>query len=97
MDDSLEQKTGHLAWCALVALRLESQEKGTLSEYQENIFLIRWLTNALKQCCFSEEVVPDIKRLLKEGRERGELATKLECLWLSSTLVLSDSNCDSRP
>ncbi|APY52891.1 DUF2913 domain-containing protein [Salmonella enterica] len=72
-------------------------EKGTLCEDQENIFLIGWLTNALKQCCFSEEVVPDIKRLLKEGRERGELATKLECLWLSSTLVLSDSNCDSRP
>ena len=46
---TLTEKTGHLAWCALVALALARQEQGELSPAQENLFLTRWLAAALKQ------------------------------------------------
>ncbi len=45
---TLTEKTGHLAWCALVALALARQEQGELSPAQENLFLTRWLAAALE-------------------------------------------------
>lgn len=45
---TLTEKSGHLAWCALVALALARQEGGVLSPAQENLFLIRWLATALE-------------------------------------------------
>ncbi|HBR3929191.1 DUF2913 family protein, partial [Klebsiella michiganensis] len=53
---TLTEKTGHLAWCALVALALARQEQGELSPAQENLFLTRWLAAALKQRRFSRDV-----------------------------------------
>ncbi len=52
---TLTEKTGHLAWCALVALALARQEQGELSPAQENLFLTRWLAAALKQRRFSRD------------------------------------------
>jgi hypothetical protein len=34
---ALTHKTGHLAWCALVALALARKEQGELSPAQENL------------------------------------------------------------
>ncbi|EBI8775588.1 DUF2913 family protein, partial [Salmonella enterica] len=46
---TLTEKSGHLAWCALVALALARQDGGARSPAQENLFLTRWLATALKQ------------------------------------------------
>jgi hypothetical protein len=40
---TLTEKSGHLAWCALVALALARQNGDALSPAQENLFLIRQL------------------------------------------------------
>ncbi|HCM8914016.1 TPA: DUF2913 family protein, partial [Salmonella enterica subsp. enterica serovar Paratyphi B] len=50
---TLTEKSGHLAWCALVALAQVRQDSGVLSPAQENLFLTRWLATALKQRRFS--------------------------------------------
>ncbi|HCM8928531.1 TPA: DUF2913 family protein, partial [Salmonella enterica subsp. enterica serovar Paratyphi B] len=89
---TLTEKSGHLAWCALVALALVRQDGGALSPAQENLFLTRWLATALKQRRFSREVTPDIEWLLKQGRQMGvsaKLASKLDYLWRSCTGELS--------
>jgi hypothetical protein len=57
---TLTEKSGHLAWCALVALSLARQNGDVLSPAQENLFLTRWLATALKQRRFSRDVAPDI-------------------------------------
>ncbi|MCT7071353.1 DUF2913 family protein [Salmonella enterica] len=92
---TLTEKSGHLAWCALVALALARQDGGALSPAQENLFLTRWLATALKQRRFSREVTPDIEWLLKQGRQMGvsaKLASKLNYLWRSCTGELSEQN-----
>ncbi|KUQ07725.1 DUF2913 family protein [Klebsiella aerogenes] len=92
---TLTLKSGHLAWCALVALALARQNGDVLSPAQENIFLTRWLATALKQCRFSRDVTPDIEWLLKQGRQLGvsaKLASKLDYLWRSCTGELSEQN-----
>ncbi|WP_276573971.1 hypothetical protein [Yersinia ruckeri] len=43
------EKSGHLAWCALVALALARKDGSVCSPAQENLFLTRWLAIALKQ------------------------------------------------
>ncbi|SCC70093.1 DUF2913 family protein [Kosakonia oryziphila] len=92
---TLTEKSGHLAWCALVALALARQDGGALSPAQENLFLTRWLATALKQRRFSRDVTPDIEWLLKQGRQLGvsaKLASKLDYLWRSCTGELSEQN-----
>ena len=92
---TLTEKSGHLAWCALVAVALARQEGGVLSPAQENLFLIRWLATALKQRRFPREINPDIEWLLKQGRQLGvsaKLASKLNYLWRSCTGELSEQN-----
>ncbi|MGR0455667.1 DUF2913 family protein (plasmid) [Escherichia coli] len=92
---TLREKSGHLAWCALVALALARQDGGVLSLAQENLFLTRWLATALKQRRFSRDVTPDIEWLLKQGRQMGvsaRLASKLNYLWRSCTGELSEQN-----
>ncbi|EBX6688887.1 hypothetical protein DS275_21705 [Salmonella enterica subsp. salamae serovar Sofia] len=92
---TLTEKSGHLAWCALVALALARQNGDTLSPAQENLFLTRWLATALKQRRFSRDVAPDIEWLLKQGRQLGvsaKLASKLNYLWRSCTGELSEQN-----
>lgn len=92
---TLTEKSGHLAWCALVALALARQDGGVISPAQENLFLTRWLATALKQSRFPREVTPDIEWLLKQGRQYGvgaKLAGKLNYLWRSCTGALSEQN-----
>ncbi|EAW9872094.1 DUF2913 family protein [Salmonella enterica subsp. enterica] len=92
---TLTEKSGHLAWCALVALALARQDGGVLSPAQENLFLTRWLATALKQRRFSRDVTPDIEWLLKQGRQLGvsaKLASKLNYLWRSCTGELTEQN-----
>ena len=92
---TLTEKSGHLAWCALVALALARQDGGFLSPAQENLFLTRWLATALKQRRFSREITSDIEWLLKQGRQLGvstKLASKLNYLWLSCTGELTEQN-----
>ncbi|HBC6302295.1 TPA: DUF2913 family protein [Escherichia coli] len=92
---TLTEKSGHLAWCALVALALARQDGGALSPAQENLFLTRWLATALKQRRFSRDVTPDLEWLLKQGRQLGvsaKLASKLDYLWRSCTGELSEQN-----
>lgn len=67
---TLTEKSGHLAWCAQVALALARQNGDALSPAQENLFLTRWLAAALKQRRFSRDVTPDLGWLLKQGRRR---------------------------
>ncbi|QNE50902.1 MULTISPECIES: DUF2913 family protein [Enterobacteriaceae] len=81
---TLTEKAGNLAWCALVALATARQDCAVVSLAQENLFLTRWLSNALKQRRFSRDVTPDIEWLLRQGREQGvraNLSAKLEYLW----------------
>ncbi|APW04098.1 DUF2913 family protein [Salmonella enterica] len=92
---TLTEKSGHLAWCAMVALALARQNGDVLSPAQENLFLTRWLATALKQRRFSRDVAPDIEWLLKQGRQLGvsaKLASKLNYLWRSCTGELSEQN-----
>lgn len=85
------EKSAHMAWCALVALALEKQDKNRFSSAQENLFLLRWLAKALKQHRFPREVAPDIGWLIKQGRipvKQVSLAKKIEYLWCSCTQEL---------
>ena len=88
-------QSGHLAWCALVALALARKDAGVLSPAQENLFLTRWLASALKQRRFSRDVTPDIEWLLKQGRQLGvnaRLVSKIDYLWRSCTGNLAEQN-----
>ena len=92
---TLTEKSGHLAWCALVALELARQNGDALSPAQENLFLTRWLATALKQRRFSRDVTPDLEWLRKQGRQLGvgaKLASKLDYLWRSCSGELAEQN-----
>ena len=92
---AMTERTGHLAWCALVALALARKNGDVLSPVQENLFLTRWLAAALKQRRFSRDVTPDIEWMLKQGRQlgvRANLASKLDYVWRSCTGELTEQN-----
>ena len=68
----------HLAWCALVALRLTQPEGQALSP------LMRWLAVAQKQRRFPRSIASDLEKLLRLGRPKGvaaDLHLRLEKLW----------------
>ncbi|CAM3929411.1 DUF2913 domain-containing protein [Rahnella bruchi] len=93
--ESLTKKSGHLAWCALIALHFAKSDGQVNSEYQENVFLTCWLATALKQHRFPRETAPDIVWLLKQGRTlgpRAKMRHKLDYLWRSCTGELSAQN-----
>ncbi|EBH0782831.1 DUF2913 family protein [Salmonella enterica] len=76
----------HLAWCALVALRLEQHGGQALSSLTTHTFLLRWLVTAQKQRRFPRTVATDISNLLRLGRQKGPgagLQQRLEYLWRS--------------
>ncbi|HBC7422564.1 TPA: DUF2913 family protein [Serratia marcescens] len=78
----------HLAWCALMALRLAQQEGLALSPLTIHTFLVRWLADAQKQRRFPRSVATDIDSLLRLGRQKGpaaELLSRLQYLWHSFT------------
>lgn len=94
MENSVAEKqklgmlSGHMAWCALVALALARRDGSVQSPAQENLFLTRWLATAQKQRRFPRIVATDIEWLLKQGRQLGvnaKLSTKLTYLWQSCT------------
>lgn len=92
--DNLTAKSGHLAWCALVALALATRGN-TPSAVQEHMFLTQWLATALKQRRFAREVAPDIEWLIKQGRQYGvnaNLRSKLDYLWRSCTGNLTEQS-----
>lgn len=96
---SLKDKSGHLAWCALIALALARKDGTVSSAAQENIFLTRWLASAQKQRRFSRDVAPDIDWLLKQGRQYGvkaQLAGKLNYLWQACSGTLTEQNALGR-
>ncbi|MEN4931759.1 DUF2913 family protein [Erwinia billingiae] len=93
--ESLTKKSAHLAWCAMVALQLAKDDGQVRSESQENLFLTRWLSTALKQHRFPRDVAPDIEWLLKQGRTlgaRAKILHKLDYLWRSCSGELSEQN-----
>lgn len=89
------EKTGHLAWCALIAL-LTAREDGLVeSESQENLFITRWFAQAKKQRRFSRDVATEVDWILNQGRTpgvRARLHHKLDYLWRSCTGELSEQN-----
>jgi hypothetical protein len=62
---TLTEKTGHLAWCALVAGTGQTGA-GELSPPGKSLSH-RWLAAALKQRRFSRDVAQDIGWLLNQG------------------------------
>jgi hypothetical protein len=90
---------GHLAWCGLIALHMARQDGQPGTPAQETLFLTRWLAVSEKQRCFSKELAPEIRWLLREGREKGiraDLPGKLEYLWLTGSDALLTQNDLSR-
>lgn len=70
----------HLAWCALVGLRLVQQDGQALSPLTIHTFLVRWLADAQKQRRFPRSVASDIDSLLRLGRQQGPAAGLLKRL-----------------
>lgn len=64
-------KTGHLAWCALVALQQARHEGLIRSESQEDVFITRRFSLAREQRHFSCDVAADIDWILNQGRTLG--------------------------
>ncbi|PNC11579.1 hypothetical protein CK477_12080 [Enterobacter cloacae] len=88
-------KTGHLAWCALVALQLARQDGLIGSESQENLFITRWFALAKKQRRFSRDLATDIDWILNQGRSlgmRARLKHKLDYIWRSCNGELLEQN-----
>ncbi|CAI1006448.1 MULTISPECIES: DUF2913 family protein [Serratia] len=78
----------HLAWCALMALRLAQHDGQALSPLTIHTFLVRWLADAQKQRRFPRSVATDIDSLLRLGRQKGAAAgllKRLDSLWRSCT------------
>ncbi|ELN2578955.1 DUF2913 family protein [Enterobacter kobei] len=72
---------GHLAWCALVALRLAQRDGQALSPLMAHAFLMRWLGTAQRQKRFSRAIADEIEDLLRCGRQKGagaQLQQRLE-------------------
>ncbi|MCW1830181.1 DUF2913 family protein [Enterobacter asburiae] len=72
---------GHLAWCALVALRLAQRDGQARSPMMAHAFLMRWLGTAQRQKRFSRAIADDIEGLLRFGRQKGagaQLQQRLE-------------------
>ncbi|MDO6168640.1 DUF2913 family protein [Enterobacter hormaechei] len=87
--------TGHLAWCALVALQLARQDGLINSESQENLFITRWFALAKKQRRFSRDLAADIDWILNQGRAlgmRARLRHKLDYIWRSCNGELLEQN-----
>ncbi|EKT1334683.1 DUF2913 family protein [Salmonella enterica] len=82
----------HLAWCALVALRLAQRDGQSQSPLMAHTFLVRWLATAQKQRRFTRNVASDIESLLHLGRQKGPAAglqKRLEYLFESCSSPVS--------
>lgn len=77
----------HLAWCALVAVRLAQQEGKAQSPLQQHLFVMHWLTTAQKRRLLPKNVAPDIAWLLAQGKKYGfsaNLLNKIDYIYRSS-------------
>lgn len=61
----------HLAWCLLVALRMEQHDGRATSDVQQHLFIMRWLANAQKHKRFPRSVAADILWLQAQGKLYG--------------------------
>lgn len=78
------EKTGHMVWCALIALLTASSDGRITSALQEDMFITRWLIQAKKQRRFSRDVTTDIDWILSQASSLGRqarLRDKLFKLW----------------
>src|SRR5690606_41419378 len=85
----------HLAWCALMALRLAQQDGQALSPLTIHTFLVRWLADVQKQRRFPRSVATDIDSLLRIGRQKGPAAGllgRLEYRWNSCSNRVSQQS-----
>lgn len=85
----------HLAWCALMALRLAQQDGQALSPLTIHTFLVRWLADVQKQRRFPRSLAADIDSLLRLGRQKGlaaGLLNRLEYLWHSCAEPVSQQS-----
>lgn len=85
----------HLPWCALVAMLTSWKVGSVASKSQENLFITRWFATAKKQRLFSREAACDIDWILSQGRMPrvcAQLRHKLDYLWRSCTVELSEQN-----
>jgi hypothetical protein len=88
------EKTGHLAWCALIALLTAREDGLVASESQENLFITRWFAQVKKQRRFSRDVATDVDWILNQGRTLGVRA-RCAISWIISG-VAAPANCLSR-
>lgn len=82
----------HLAWCALIAVRLARQEGKASSPLKEHLFIMQWLTTAQKRHLFPKDVAPDIAWLLNEGKRYGfgaSLCSKIDYIHRSGSRELA--------
>lgn len=85
----------HLAWCLLVAIRLAQQEGKACPGLQIHLFIMQWLSKALKRKLFPRSVAPDIAWLLEQGKRYGfgaKLYQKVEYIWRASSGELAQQN-----
>lgn len=66
-----------LAWCGLVALHSACCDRVAGSAAQDNLFLVRWLVKAEKQCRFSRELAGWIYRVLTQSELSGRRQLRL--------------------
>ncbi len=85
----------HLAWCLLVALRMEVHDGRAASDLQQHMFIMRWLANAQKRKLFPRSVAADILWLQTQGKLygfRANLRGKVDYIYRSSTGALTSQN-----
>lgn len=86
---------GHLAWCALMALRLAQLDGQARSPLMAHAFLMRWLGAAQRQKRFSRAIADDIEGLLRCGRQKGagaQLQQRLEGVLAASSGPLQEQS-----
>lgn len=85
----------HLAWCLLVALRIEVNDGRSASDLQQHVFIMRWLANAQKRKLFPRTVAADILWLQAQGKLygfRANLRGKVEYIYRSSAGALTSQS-----
>lgn len=85
----------HLAWCLLVALRMEQHDGRATSDVQQHLFIMRWLANAQKHKRFPRSVAADILWLQAQGKLygfRANLRGKVDYIYRSSAGTLASQS-----
>ncbi|KNC94823.1 DUF2913 family protein [Trabulsiella odontotermitis] len=75
-----DNSSAHLAWCALVSLGIARQDQQIDTIAAEDLYLVRWLSNARHQRRFPKSVASDLDWLLQQGRQHSSRARLRETL-----------------